>query len=274
MDDARLEELALLSTIEWGGYGTSISWQGRDQHYQRMVVELATLGYLVDPGASIGSDPGADPDVWRASQQLRQESILWRLATRQSDGVILSHAGRVRLSELRQALTAGKIRDSFGILWDQRHLLTDLAVEPASASDKAPLAVAFFDVNGLKDRNDRKGHASGDQLLRDFFQAAISLAPLSFRNGGDEVVSILPATPLGKAADLARAVLRDLGRALATASCGLVQAPDPGESPVDLIVRADGEQATAKAFSKGRDPRPSVLKVQGVDLEVVASRPV
>ena len=72
------------------------------------------------------------------------------------------------------------------------------------------LAVVVGDINGLKYINDTKGHAAGDQLIKDacaliceyFTHGAV------FRVGGDEFVVLLQ----GKGYDSMAEVVRDLNR--------------------------------------------------------------
>ena len=70
----------------------------------------------------------------------------------------ISHEGRVRLSELEQQLRSGRDRDETGLLWAKRHLTTDLAIAVLSASQKAPLSVAFAD--GARPAHRRRGGRS------------------------------------------------------------------------------------------------------------------
>ena len=56
------------------------------------------------------------------------------------------------------------------------------------------LVVAFIDVDGLKALNDRRGHAAGDQLLRELAEAlrqGLRSYDLVLRYGGDEFVCAL-----------------------------------------------------------------------------------
>ena len=56
------------------------------------------------------------------------------------------------------------------------------------------IVVAIFDVNGLKEVNDKLGHASGDELLRgaaSTIRSVYGSYVKCYRTGGDEFVVIL-----------------------------------------------------------------------------------
>src|ERR1700734_307220 len=58
-----------------------------------------------------------------------------------------------------------------------------------------PLTVLLMDLDGLKQINDRHGHAAGDTLLKGFadrLQRAIRGSDLAVRLGGDEFMALLP----------------------------------------------------------------------------------
>ncbi len=60
-------------------------------------------------------------------------------------------------------------------------------------NDTNGFAVAMFDINGLKDVNDNKGHESGDSLIRASADLIVNSfeGARTFRIGGDEFVAIL-----------------------------------------------------------------------------------
>lgn len=89
-----------------------------------------------------------------------------------------------------------------------------------------PLTVAFVDVDGLKEANDRKGHAAGDRLLRGVAQAlkdGLRGQDLVLRYGGDEFICVLPDTTAQAAQTKLRAVQAEAGRSGIRFTFGLAQ---------------------------------------------------
>lgn len=68
--------------------------------------------------------------------------------------------------------------------------------------DRTPLTVAMLDIDGFKAINDTFGHPAGDRVLKNLsamLRRRLRRSDLMGRYGGDEVLVILPATPLDKA---------------------------------------------------------------------------
>jgi diguanylate cyclase (GGDEF)-like protein len=89
---------------------------------------------------------------------------------------------------------------------------------------KAPLAVAFVDVDGLKKKNDSEGHAAGDRLLcdtADSIRNHFRPYDLIIRYGGDEFVCALFDMDTEEAAERFSLVSADLRKQHASVSVGL-----------------------------------------------------
>lgn len=121
--------------------------------------------------------------------------------------------------------------------------MVELARETARAKrTEQPMVLAFIDVDGLKETNDTRGHAAGDQVLCTVVDAVKSHLrgyDLVVRFGGDEFVCAFANMAIEEVAE--RFLLIN-GRLAATPgasiSVGLAELVSP-DSLEDLIARAD-----------------------------------
>lgn len=113
---------------------------------------------------------------------------------------------------------------------------------------KSPLSVAFIDVDGLKEMNDKRGHKAGDDLLRalaSMLKSALRGQDLVVRYGGDEFICVLPDT----VADAARAKLSWIQTELEKSGFGFssgVAQLERSDDLVSLLARADQEMYAVK----------------------------
>jgi diguanylate cyclase (GGDEF)-like protein len=114
---------------------------------------------------------------------------------------------------------------------------------------KAPLAVAFIDLDGLKQINDRRGHVAGDQLLRGLasgLRGGLRGQDLVLRYGGDEFVCVLPETTAEGATSKLQQIQKELAATGIGFSVGVAQF-ERNDDVVSLLGRADAELYKAKA---------------------------
>lgn len=129
-------------------------------------------------------------------------------------------------------------------VYDRRSGFAELDREMARARRLAqPLAVAFFDIDGLKQINDEYGHSAGDRMLSEFaatLRTHLRAYDILMRYGGDEFVCVLP----GMSSADARARLAPLEEALRNApehgsvSVGIAELED-ADCADGVIARAD-----------------------------------
>ena len=104
------------------------------------------------------------------------------------------------------------------------------------------MALAFVDVDGLKQTNDSLGHAAGDQLLRDTaysIRAHLRSYDLFIRYGGDEFLCVLVGVTREEAAERFSLVNADLTATReASVTVGLAES-ESEDTAEDLIARAD-----------------------------------
>lgn len=277
--DARLEELKLLAELDRSTGVTFTPKEGRERDMVFFLVyeRFATAFNLRwrDTGGRLSSGlPGESP----LERQLHECWVksLSDVLTGQSVHLELTHKGRVRLSELKQALRTGKIREPFGILWDRRHLEADLQVAILEASQDCPLSLGYLDMNGFKKINDNIGHDAGDSALRAYFQAvATALADEGegYRLGGDEVITVLPFHDLEKATGRLQKVCRlVMGERLEFAgheppclslSVGIATTTDAKMKHTELRQRAEKAMYRAKRKScEAEHPWPSAIAAE------------
>ena len=122
----------------------------------------------------------------------------------------------LHLLEARAEVAELALKDDLTGLRNRRAFV-EIGAEHVAVARRAGRAstVLFFDVDGLKQINDRLGHAAGDtahRVVATALQASFREADLIARLGGDEFVVLLPGS-----SDAADTVLARLDTALANA---------------------------------------------------------
>ncbi len=146
---------------------------------------------------------------------------------------------------------------------ENRRALFESAARAKSFSDRhgLPLSIAYLDLDGFKELNDRLGHGVGDKLLAVVaakIREALRPTDAIGRMGGDEFVLILPESDRESSARILSRVRIDLDRAMRkrrwpiTFSIGLVSFTPPLRSVSEMIRAADDAMYAAKSAGKDR----------------------
>lgn len=128
----------------------------------------------------------------------------------------------------------------------------------------SPLSLILLDLDSFKSINDKYGHAGGDEVLRTYARRVLSIFrhhDLVARYGGEEFAVLLPNTDTTGAMS---AIVKVQKRAAETSfdiagqsvpvptfSAGIALYK-PGETPTDLIERADNALYRAKRLGRNR----------------------
>jgi diguanylate cyclase (GGDEF)-like protein len=152
-------------------------------------------------------------------------------------------------------------------VWTRSALQDLLEQELARAKrTRAPIAVAFADVDDFKRINDEHGHVVGDAVLLEIAQrirAGLRLYDSVGRWGGEEFLLLFPGCDLAQALRTAERVRADVGSAPVrvaerelnvTLSIGVVSG-SPEITPLALIERANDAMHRAKHHGKNRVER-------------------
>lgn len=226
-----------------------------------MVVGGRVLGVLECVTAP-RANAGADPDS--TSLEVAGEDVVELLSLLANQA-----AAALDAAALQAVLAEESTLDALTALRNRRTLEGHLArtVEEVRRTGQAVSLVAL-DVDHFKAVNDGYGHPVGDLVLCHVAEAirrCLRTGDEAFRLGGEEFLVVLPGMAVDVAIDVAEriraAVAADppLGIGL-TISAGAA-ALGPGESPAELLARADA--ALYRAKGEGRDraladsgPRP------------------
>ena len=136
--------------------------------------------------------------------------------------------------------------DALTGVFSRRELEARMAAEFARCRRHGrPCSMLVIDIDHFKEVNDSRGHAAGDELLRQLgamLRAEVRADDVAGRFGGDEFVLILPEIDAAGALSLARRLggrARALGISL---SIGGASWPSPEVEAIDgLFARADSE---------------------------------
>ncbi|NLK18942.1 MAG: GGDEF domain-containing protein [Synergistaceae bacterium] len=154
-------------------------------------------------------------------------------------------------AERRARLMAS--RDGLTGLYNRRRFDEEFTRLLAEGTD---VSLILIDLDDFKSINDSRGHAAGDEGLKDTAAAiagAVRKNDVPCRVGGDEFAVLLPSCPEEMGRRIAENICRRVRSKvpLAGLSIGVAFAPGGG-TPRDAFKRADEALYSAKAGGKGR----------------------
>jgi diguanylate cyclase (GGDEF)-like protein len=163
---------------------------------------------------------------------------------------------------LYQQLEKEAVTDGLTGVYNYRYLISSLENEIKRARRfKQMFSFVMLDVDNLKMHNDRHGHISGSQVLKEIagiIKASCRDIDFVSKYGGDEFGIVLPQTKLSGASKVTQRVLDsvrehhfDSTRAESiTCSAGISSFPRDGNSPREIIDAADKALYQAKRSGK------------------------
>jgi len=175
---------------------------------------------------------------------------------------MLVHWLNLRVESLIEELDARARHDPLTGTLNRRGFDERLGIEIARARrTREPLCVLTVDLDGLKEINDRYGHAAGDEALE--LSAEVMIGGLRdvdvlARTGGDEFVILLPNCEGGPGLEIAEQLVDGMRSRSsteswpATLSVGVAAAPPLPLDPEALAAAADRALYRAKALGKDR----------------------
>ena len=155
------------------------------------------------------------------------------------------------LTELERLALAAFVDPLTG-LRNRRGLDQDLAQRIALAKRGGrPLTVVVGDLDGLKQINDRDGHAAGDLALRSLgaaLESARRAGDTAYRIGGDEFLLLLADTD----ATQAEVVISRVRANAPAFSCGMSMFPTDGHDASSLMEVADQRLLSGRRHTRSR----------------------
>lgn len=163
-----------------------------------------------------------------------------------------------KIEDRTQELAEISMRDMLTGLYNQRAFFEYLRREISNAERyREPLVLCYFDLNGFKAVNDKKGHQEGDDVLvaaGKIIHDSMRESDIGCRYGGDEFAMILPHSTLEEADFFAKRLIKNFRvDEMQGVSFSMGIAGIGSDSTVDyeaLLTAADKEMYIAKAKTK------------------------
>ena len=163
-------------------------------------------------------------------------------------------AAAIDVAELHERLKRAANTDALTGIHNYGYFYDRLEEEVARAErHNATLAVAYFDIDGLKRVNDTYGHLAGDAVLRTLgglIGRRVRTEDIPARYGGDEFAIVMPETPRDEAERVVQRLMDELDRCevelsdggkirMPARSWGIASYPLDGKTAKALVENAD-----------------------------------
>jgi diguanylate cyclase (GGDEF)-like protein/PAS domain S-box-containing protein len=176
--------------------------------------------------------------------------------------------------ELEDHLRQQASKDPLTGLANYRHLVSVLDSEiKRSERTKREFALLLFDLDGLKEINDRYGHLAGSQALcrlADVLSIGCRDTDTAARFGGDEFALVLPETGWDSANLVAHRICESLandGRTPSlSVSVGVALYPTNGDKLDTLLGAADVALYSMKAQARERTKKPKSQRTASLEI--------
>lgn len=180
-------------------------------------------------------------------------------------------------SSIQENISAAVV-DSLTKLYNRRYLDAHLAnMVKESLANQTPLSLMVIDIDHFKHINDKPGwgHPIGDEVLVDVARRiteTVRKQNLSTRLGGEEFVVVMPQTDIRRAMEIAERARQVIagspfkisvapGQLEATVSIGVETLKLSGDTPAELLKRADEALYTAKTTGRNRVVQASAMNL-------------
>jgi diguanylate cyclase (GGDEF)-like protein len=235
--------------------------------FRDMVIALLSQGYL----AGMELRAYGSSNINEGSLAKGRNALISDLCDRKEIKVVITHLGRVRLWNMRDALLQDPDIEPFGLrsraAWGR-----ELFVWLRWASSDSPLSAMFMDLDDFGKINKKHGATVGDKVLRVVFgliRNTVGSRGSVYRYGGEEIGVLLPGMPLSQAAAMAENLRSLIEHETCTqvselvgpqtASIGVESFDHPIENDT-VVARIDKLMRAAKNAGKNRVEVVSVLR--------------
>lgn len=200
----------------------------------------------------------------RSKNMSSRDYVLMSLCTSSIyHAVDITYRGLRRIDELRDLLRHDRVLEKFGILLDGRYIVSDLIFFLERVNSE-PLSLLLADVDDFKQFNENYGYKAGDAVLRHVFRIvkhAVNSLGEVYRQGGEEILTLLPYCGLDKAKALAERIRENVEKTVVsyedkelhiTLSIGVAASPPCNPDGPALEAYAEHGLKQAKKLGKNR----------------------